>query len=76
MVSANPNGPPPLLLPPTTGWANRILWQQEPPSLDRTEYADYPVATAEPDFSGRLEGVACCEPDIHSKTGDAMKTEL
>ncbi len=69
-------GPPPLLLPPTAGRANRISGQPSTPKLDRTEYADYPAATALPDFSAVFEGVVCRDPDIQSKTGDAMKTEL
>ena len=69
-------GPPPLLLPPTAGRANRILRQPSTPKLDRAEYADYPAATARPDFSVVFEEVLCRDPDIQSKTGDAMKTEL
>ena len=69
-------GPPPLLLPPTADRANRILRQPSTPKLDRAEYADYPAATALPDFSVVFEGALCRDPDIQSKTGDAMKTEL
>ena len=69
-------GPPLLLLPPTAGRANRIQGQSQTLKRVRSEYADYPVATAPPDFSVVFEGLLCCVPDIQSKTGDAMKTEL